>query len=56
MPKVRLAKAAGAAGTEPVIPESADPAVATLEAERRAALSAALEQLSEEHRLVATYR
>jgi len=43
-------------GAEPVIPESADPAVATLETERRAALLAALEQLSEEHRLVVTYR
>ncbi|KDN79817.1 siderophore-interacting protein [Streptomyces olindensis] len=41
---------------EPLIPESADPAVATVEAERRAALLAALEQLSEEHRLVVTYR
>jgi RNA polymerase sigma-70 factor (ECF subfamily) len=41
---------------EPLIPESADPAVATLEAERRAALLAALEKLSEEHRLVVTYR
>ncbi|MFJ4564630.1 RNA polymerase sigma factor [Streptomyces caelestis] len=37
---------------EPLIPESADPAVATLEAERRAALLAALEKLSEERRLV----
>ncbi|WPP31634.1 RNA polymerase sigma factor [Streptomyces sp. CL7] len=43
-------------GAEPVIPESADPAVATLETERRAALLAALERLSEEHRLVVTYR
>ncbi|WP_234310450.1 MULTISPECIES: RNA polymerase sigma factor [unclassified Streptomyces] len=41
---------------EPLIPESADPAVATLEAERRTALLAALEKLSEEHRLVVTYR
>ena len=41
---------------QPLIPESADPAVATLEAERRAALLAALEKLSEEHRLVVTYR
>ncbi|MFJ9663834.1 RNA polymerase sigma factor [Streptomyces sp. NPDC101219] len=39
-----------------VIPESADPAVATLETERRAVLAAALEKLSEEHRLVVTYR
>ncbi|GGV49082.1 hypothetical protein GCM10010293_59320 [Streptomyces griseoflavus] len=41
---------------EPVIPASADPAVATLETERRRALEAALEKLSEEHRLVVTYR
>lgn len=41
---------------EPVIPESADPAVATLDAERRGALVAALEKLGEEHRLVVTYR
>lgn len=41
---------------EPLIPEAADPAVATLRTERRAALLAALEQLSEEHRLVVTYR
>ncbi|MFJ3984562.1 RNA polymerase sigma factor [Streptomyces fungicidicus] len=40
----------------PVIPESADPAVATLETERRGALVAALEKLGEEHRLVVTYR
>lgn len=47
-------EAAFAAG--PAIPESADPAVATLETERRRALVAALEKLSEEHRLVVTYR
>jgi RNA polymerase sigma-70 factor (ECF subfamily) len=41
---------------EPLIPESADPAVATLETERRAALLSALEKLGEEHRLVVTYR
>ncbi|WP_425540948.1 RNA polymerase sigma factor [Streptomyces coeruleorubidus] len=41
---------------EPLIPESADPAAATLRTERRAALLAALEQLSEEHRLVVTHR
>ncbi|MER5225052.1 RNA polymerase sigma factor [Streptomyces flaveus] len=45
-----------AALAEPVIPESADPAVAALEVERRAALLAALDRLSEEHRLVVTYR
>ncbi|MFE9608586.1 RNA polymerase sigma factor [Streptomyces sp. NPDC006012] len=44
------------AEAEPLIPEAADPAVATLHTERRAALLAALEQLSEEHRLVVTYR
>jgi RNA polymerase sigma-70 factor (ECF subfamily) len=44
------------AEAEPLIPESADPAVAALEIERRAALLAALDQLSEEHRLVVTYR
>ncbi|PZH03735.1 siderophore-interacting protein [Streptomyces sp. NTH33] len=41
---------------ESLIPESADPAVVTLQSERRAALLAALEQLGEEHRLVVTYR
>ncbi|MFJ4687687.1 RNA polymerase sigma factor [Streptomyces sp. NPDC091377] len=41
---------------EPLIPESADPALATLEIERRDALLAAIEQLSEEHRLAVTYR
>ncbi|MCX4883121.1 MULTISPECIES: RNA polymerase sigma factor [unclassified Streptomyces] len=45
-----------AALAEPLIPESADPAVATLRTERRTALLSALEQLSEEHRLVVTYR
>jgi RNA polymerase sigma-70 factor (ECF subfamily) len=44
------------AGAEPLIPDAADPAVATLESERRAALLCALERLSEEHRLVVTYR
>lgn len=41
---------------EPLIPESADPAVAALEIERRTALLAALDRLSEDHRLVVTYR
>ncbi|GHE85526.1 RNA polymerase sigma-H factor [Streptomyces longispororuber] len=47
-----------AALTEPVplIPESADPAVAALERERRAALLSALDRLGEHHRLVVTYR
>nr|WP_051138100.1 RNA polymerase sigma factor [Streptomyces canus] len=44
------------AEAEPLIPESADPAVAAVEIERRAALESALERLSEEHRLVVTYR
>jgi RNA polymerase sigma-70 factor (ECF subfamily) len=44
------------AEAEPLIPESADPAVAAVEIERRAALASALEKLSEEHRLVVTYR
>ncbi|MFV8184095.1 RNA polymerase sigma factor [Streptomyces spinosirectus] len=47
---------AALAQAEPLIPESADPAVATLETERRSALLSALEKLSEEHRLVVTYR
>ncbi|MFJ8009663.1 RNA polymerase sigma factor [Streptomyces fagopyri] len=41
---------------DPLIPESVDPAAAALGAERRTALFAALDQLSEEHRLVVTYR
>ncbi|MCW8095384.1 RNA polymerase sigma factor [Streptomyces tauricus] len=41
---------------EPLIPESADPATAALETERRTALLTALESLGEEHRLVVTYR
>ncbi|MFF0010496.1 RNA polymerase sigma factor [Streptomyces sp. NPDC005374] len=44
------------AEAEPLIPESADPAVAAVEIERRTALQSALEKLSEEHRLVVTYR
>ncbi|MFB6779760.1 RNA polymerase sigma factor [Streptomyces sp. NPDC056352] len=43
-------------GAEPVIPESADPAVAALAEERRTLLTAALDELSEEHRQVVTYR
>jgi RNA polymerase sigma factor (sigma-70 family) len=43
-------------GPDPLIRESADPAVAALETERRVALLGALEELSEEHRLVVTYR
>ncbi|MFE1951344.1 RNA polymerase sigma factor [Streptomyces sp. NPDC059524] len=41
---------------EPLIPESADPAVAAVEVERRAELLAALDLLSEEHRLVVVHR
>ncbi|MFG2475242.1 RNA polymerase sigma factor [Streptomyces fagopyri] len=44
------------AEADPLIPESVDPAAAALGAERRTALLAALDQLSEEHRLVVTYR
>jgi RNA polymerase sigma factor (sigma-70 family) len=51
-----VGREAALAEAEPLIPESADPAVAALEVERRAALLAALERLSEEHRLVVTYR
>ena len=51
-----VGREAALAEAEPVIPESADPAVAALEVERRAALLAALGRLSEEHRLVVTYR
>nr|WP_225882200.1 sigma-70 family RNA polymerase sigma factor [Streptomyces aureocirculatus] len=40
----------------PLIPESADPAVATLDRERRATLLAALDRLGDDHRLVVTYR
>ncbi|MFC8130094.1 RNA polymerase sigma factor [Streptomyces sp. NPDC057302] len=47
---------AALAEAEPLIPESADPAVAALEDERRTALLVALDRLSEEHRLVVTYR
>ncbi|MFJ1805602.1 MULTISPECIES: RNA polymerase sigma factor [unclassified Streptomyces] len=41
---------------EPLIPPSADPAIAALALERRVALQGALEKLSKEHRLVVTYR
>ncbi|MFJ8820221.1 RNA polymerase sigma factor [Streptomyces sp. NPDC102467] len=41
---------------DPLIPETADPAVAAVEIERRSELLRALERLSEEHRLVVTYR
>lgn len=51
-----VGREAALAEAEPLIPESADPAVAALERERRAALLAALDRLSEEHRLVVTYR
>jgi RNA polymerase sigma factor (sigma-70 family) len=43
-------------GAEPLIPESADPAVAAVAEERRALLVAALEGLSESQRQVVTYR
>ncbi|MFI7010181.1 RNA polymerase sigma factor [Streptomyces sp. NPDC050145] len=47
---------AAMAEAEPLIPESADPAVAAVEVERRAELVAALDLLSEEHRLVVVHR
>ncbi|MFE9862104.1 RNA polymerase sigma factor [Streptomyces sp. NPDC005506] len=43
-------------GADPAIPESADPAVAALAEERRTLLTAALDELSEDHRQVVTYR
>ncbi|MDX3852261.1 RNA polymerase sigma factor [Streptomyces sp. AK02-01A] len=43
-------------GTEPLIPESADPAAVAMAEERRALLVAALEKLSEDQRQVVTYR
>lgn len=47
---------AGFHGPDPLIPESADPAAATLAQERRSLLTAALDRLSEEQRQVVTYR
>ncbi|MGW6745889.1 RNA polymerase sigma factor [Streptomyces sp. NPDC055025] len=43
-------------GSEPLIPESADPAMAAVAEERRALLVSALEKLSEDQRQVVTYR
>ncbi|MFF3453068.1 RNA polymerase sigma factor [Streptomyces sp. NPDC002730] len=43
-------------GSEPLIPESADPAVAAVAQERSALLRAALDRLSEQQRQVVTYR
>jgi RNA polymerase sigma-70 factor (ECF subfamily) len=43
-------------GKEPLIPESSDPAVAAVTEERRLLLISALEELSESHRQVVTYR
>ncbi|MFF0447001.1 RNA polymerase sigma factor [Streptomyces sp. NPDC004609] len=43
-------------GPEPLIPESADPAVAAVREERREQLIAALDELSEEQRQVVAYR
>ncbi|MEV3860295.1 sigma-70 family RNA polymerase sigma factor [Streptomyces sp. NPDC050095] len=51
-----VGREAAMAEAEPLIPEAADPAVAAIEIERRSELLAALELLSEEHRLVVTYR
>jgi len=47
---------AGYRGADPVIPDSADPAVAALAGERRTLLTAALDELSEEQRQVVTCR
>jgi RNA polymerase sigma factor (sigma-70 family) len=47
---------AGYLGVDPLIPESADPAVAALAEERRMLLAAAMEKLSEEQRQVVTCR
>ncbi|MFC9247305.1 RNA polymerase sigma factor [Streptomyces sp. NPDC057136] len=47
---------AGFHGADPLIPESADPALAALAEERRSLLTAALDALSEEQRQVVTYR
>lgn len=51
-----VGRKAALAEAEPLIPASADPAVAALRDEHRTALLAALDRLSEEHRLVVTYR
>ncbi|MFD6620088.1 RNA polymerase sigma factor [Streptomyces albidoflavus] len=51
-----LSREAAMVEAEPLIPESVDPAAAAIEIERRAELLDALERLSEEHRLVVTYR
>ncbi|MFI0237072.1 RNA polymerase sigma factor [Streptomyces sp. NPDC016845] len=51
-----LGREAAMVEAEPLIPESADPAAAAIEIERRAELLDAVERLSEEHRLVVTYR
>lgn len=41
---------------QPPIPESSDPAIAALAIERKKALVKAMEQLSDDHRMVVTYR
>ncbi|MGW6056363.1 RNA polymerase sigma factor [Streptomyces sp. NPDC055189] len=51
-----VGREAALAEADPLIPESADPAVAALEDERRTALLAALDRLSEDHRMVVTCR
>ncbi|MEU6125285.1 sigma-70 family RNA polymerase sigma factor [Streptomyces sp. NPDC047123] len=51
-----VGREAALAEAEPLIPESADPAVAALADERRAALLAAVDRLGDDHRLVVTYR
>ncbi|GGT58995.1 RNA polymerase sigma factor [Streptomyces purpureus] len=47
---------AGLLGPEPLIPESADPAVAAVERERQRLITAALEKLGEDQRQVVIYR
>ncbi|MFD6415110.1 RNA polymerase sigma factor [Streptomyces sp. NPDC060194] len=51
-----LGREAGTLEAEPLIPEAVDPELEALRRERWSALSAALGALSEEHRLVVTYR
>lgn len=51
-----VGREAALGGAEPVIPESADPAMAALAGERRSHLLAALDELSEPQRRVVTYR
>jgi RNA polymerase sigma-70 factor (ECF subfamily) len=54
--RMAVGREAALVEAEPLIPESADPAVAAVAVERRSQLLAALDGLSEEHRQVVTYR